>query len=520
MELPASKPKYVKISNNTKDNKVVPKENGTFKTPDNPWPTGSLTTIVNSLTLKYHLLTGDTQGDSFKVIDFRYPRNLEELMDLELEEEGVEFENIHSIIERSIKYSVKTCHPHFYNQLYGGADEVGVAGAWLTEALNTNQHTFEVAPVFIVVEKAIINKVISLLEWSDGDGIFCPGGSSANMYSMALARYRKHPDIKTKGLYGMKPMVCFTSIESHYSVKKNAHWLGFGTDNLIYVPADARGCMIPEELEKAVVQCLADGKEPLLVNATAGTTVLGAFDPLHPIADVCQKYGLWLHVDAAWGGAVILSKKYKKYLDGVDRVDSFAWNPHKMIGAPLQCTVFTVKEKDLLHKCNSASADYLFQADKFYDVNYDTGDKSVQCGRKADAFKLWLMWKIRGSKCLANRVDQVFDKAYYLIDVLRKRPGFKLVLTEIQCPNISFWYIPERLRNQEETDEWWEEISKIPPRMKELMVMDGSMMVGYQPLSPKGLVNFFRLIICCMPEPTFQHMDFIADEFDRIGRYL
>lgn len=100
-----------------------------------------------------------------------------------------------------------------------------------------------------------------------------------------------------------------------------------------------------------------------------------------------------MHVDACLGGSSIFSQKHKHLLEGVHRTDSIAFNPHKSLGVPLQCSMFLTKENGILHKCNSADGDYLFQQDKFYDVSYDTGDKSIQCGRKVDVFKFWLMLK-------------------------------------------------------------------------------------------------------------------------------
>ena len=138
-------------------------------------------------------------------------------------------------------------------QLYHGADEYGLAGSWLSDALNTNNHTFEVAPVFIVVERAVLGYVMSKFGWpsGEGDGIMCPGGSIANMYGMVLARHRRFPEAKSGGVAVIgKPLVAFTSEESHYSIAKGANWLGLGLDNVVKVKTDERGRMIPSELER------------------------------------------------------------------------------------------------------------------------------------------------------------------------------------------------------------------------------------------------------------------------------
>lgn len=133
--------------------------------------------------------------------------------------------------------------------------------------------------------------------------------------------------------------------QCHYSIGKGVAFMGMGLDNLINVKTDANGKMIPEDLEKKILEAKAEGKTPYFVNATAGTTVFGAFDPIDEIADICQKYNLWMHVDGAWGGGALLSKTYSPLLKGVERADSMTWNPHKLMGVPQQCSLVFTKHK-------------------------------------------------------------------------------------------------------------------------------------------------------------------------------
>lgn len=458
--------------------------------------------------------------ESKKTVEFKPPEELKKILQLDIRAEGRSLQDVEEMMETVVQYSVRTQHPYFFNQLYGGIDEVALASAWLCEALNTNQHTFEVAPVFILVEHFVIARLVELFGWPEGDGIFSPGGSMSNLYGMTLARYRKHPEVKTRGMTGMKPLVAFTSDQSHYSVGKAASLLGLGLDNVVKVQTDATGRMIPQALKEAVAAARAGGGEPFFVGATAGTTVLGAFDPLDELADVCRDEGLWLHCDACWGGTAILSEKHRHNLHGIERCDSLSWNPHKMLCAPLQCSPFIVRHKDILQECNSANATYLFQQDKFYDVSYDTGDKSFQCGRKIDAFKLYFLLTCHGLKEMEERVDAAFSAAEYLSEQVSRRPGFRQVLATPQCTNVCFWYIPPSLRQEEESPEWWNKLAKVAPRLKERLVRDGSFMVGYQPLPDKGLVNFFRMVTKCNPKPTPEHMDHLLDEMERLGADL
>ncbi|XP_058821927.1 acidic amino acid decarboxylase GADL1 [Topomyia yanbarensis] len=461
--------------------------------------------------------------DEEPVVRFEYPDDLKNLIDFTIDNpEPREQSEIERLIKDILHFSVKTGHKNFHNQLFAGVDPYGLVGSWITDALNTSQYTFEVGPVFTLIEDALIGKCLQLFGFKDGDGVLSPGGSLSNMYAMVAARFNALPDVKRTGLANQPVLVAFSSEEAHYSIKKAVHWLGIGIDNLVLVQTDARGRMIPDELDKSIQSVLRSGRKPFFVNTTGGTTVLGAFDPFHAVADICQKYKLWMHVDCCLGGTAILSPKHSHLLAGVERADSIAWNPHKTLGAPLQCSIFLLKHKGLLHQCNSANAAYLFQQDKFYDVSYDTGDKSVQCGRKVDAFKIWLMFKARGTIGLSESVDNAFDCAHFFTEQIKSKQGFRLVIDDHQYTNVSFWYIPSNMRVAEcqQDASWWSRIYEITALIKEKMVKRGSVLIGFVPLPNKKIGNFFRMVVTCHPKPTYESMQFVINEIATVGEMI
>ncbi len=137
----------------------------------------------------------------------------------------------------------------------------------------------------------------------------------------------------------------FTSDHGHYSLEKAAQILGFGSDAIRSVPVDEDGRMKVDELERLVVESKDRRETPFYVNATAGTTVLGSFDPLDKIADMCQRHNLWFHVDGSWGGSVVFNQEIARTrLKGVERADSVAVNPHKMLGVPMTCSFLLGKD--------------------------------------------------------------------------------------------------------------------------------------------------------------------------------
>ncbi|KAF4751186.1 Glutamate decarboxylase 2 [Perkinsus olseni] len=350
-----------------------------------------------------------------KVVQFKSPEEIsrifsEKACDLSLKDgQPAGEERILKACEATLALSVRTGHPHFFNQLIGRADVTGIAGETLVAATNGSAYTYEVAPVFLLVEQEVMNKTFDLVGFGrdTAEGLTVPGGSISNLYALQTARYYKFPKVKTEGIFaiGGQP-VAYCSAGAHYSYTKAALVVGLGSNNMVEIPMDSRGRMRADLLEKRVTEDLAAGKKPFFVGATAGTTVMGAFDDVEALREVCDKFGLWLHVDGAWGGAVLLSPKYKKaLLSGVDKADSFCWNPHKMVGAPLQCSIFTHnKGHGLLQACNGTCATYLFQKDKNY-ASYDKGDWTIQCGRKPDAFKTWLAWKRLGDDGIRRRVE-------------------------------------------------------------------------------------------------------------------
>ncbi|RWS23086.1 glutamate decareboxylase-like protein, partial [Leptotrombidium deliense] len=303
-----------------------------------------------------------------------------------------------------------------------------------------------------------------------------------------------------------------------YSFVKGAIWLGMGSDAVIKVKTDEKGRMNPLELDRAILKAKREGKVPFFVGCTSGTTVLGAFDPLAPIAQICKKHNLWMHVDAALGGTVLLSRKHRHLMDGIQFADSMTWNLHKLAAIPLQCSAFLTRHNTLLTECNSLNAEYLFQCDKYYDASYDSGDKSIQCGRKVESLKVWLAFAARGERQMEKLVDNIFDMVEYTCRKLREKPCFRLVLPEFESNNVCFWFIPQSMRRTNglllKSDS---KLSKVCPSIKGKMMKEGKLMVNYQPLTSKNLPNFFRLVFTCFPATTKEDVDFLVNEIEKLG---
>ncbi len=347
---------------------------------------------------------------------------LYETIDLSLNQSGMIDDEFKSVLKNVLISTPKTATNLFFNQLFGGRQGKAILGDLLAVLLNNSMYTYKVAGPQVGIEQEIIRQSCNLVGYgSNSNGTFPTGGSMSNYMALIMARDAKDPNCRQDGM--SKPLIIYTSKESHYSNAKNASFAGIGRNNIRYIKADSKGRMISTELEAQIKEDIKNGGIPTYVNATAGTTVLGAFDPIDEIAVITEKYNIWLHVDGAYCGSVIFSEKYKHLIKGVERSDSFSYNAHKMLGTPLTCSIILVNDKKQMHDSFSNEADYLYQTDG---DDFNLGKTSFQCGRRNDALKFWTLWKSVGTGGLEKIIDQQFELATVARDYVSTHKDFTL----------------------------------------------------------------------------------------------
>lgn len=339
----------------------------------------------------------------------------------------------------------------------------------LLAVLNTNLHVFAVSPALTLIEKSTTRTLANLFGFkgSHAGGISTQGGSASNLTALSIARTALFPETKVSG-NGNHNFVLFTSAHGHYSLTKAAINLGLGSNAVIPIVVDSSGCMLPSALEAAIRQSKAENKTPLFINATAGTTVLGSFDPIAAISIIAKKYNLWLHVDGSWGGSVIFSPLQRHKLAGTELADSMAVNPHKMLGVPVTCSLLLGPDLRIWHKANTLRAGYLFHEDGEGDTGdedrevYDLADLTLQCGRRGDSLKFALSWLYYGASGYASQIDHGFATSSYLADLVAGHKDFVLVSERPPpCLQVCFYYARNKeIGSKEESTERTREIVK------------------------------------------------------------
>lgn len=385
-----------------------------------------------------------------KFVEYHEPDELKTLLNLDQKEGELDWDLIFTWVEQYLKHSVVTHHPRFVNRMWSGANLPSVVGEVITAVSNTSAGTYESAPVSTLMEKYLIERMLDLVGFANGEGQMTTGSSNANMIAMMAARNQANSQIKQKGLFSQGELFAFVSQDSHYSLDKAANILGIGSDHLIRIPVNDRGQLDVQVLETKMQQVVKSGGRPFFACATAGTTVRGAYDPIDKILDLRDKYKFWLHVDGAWGGAAIFSQNLRsRFLQGIEKVDSFTWDFHKMAGTALMCNILLFSNNATLRETTRAGdTSYIFRTDNG-DGDLNLGSFSLQCGRRVDSLKWFLDWKFYGERGFAKRVESYFQLCEYAEKNIEQSTELEMVVPR-ESFNICFRFVvPDGISSNE-----------------------------------------------------------------------
>lgn len=420
------------------------------------------------------------------------PDRYRAVLDLDLRNDGVDIAQLKVIVEQLIDETPKTSSTRFFNQLFGGREEIATVGEMLAVMLNTSMYTYKVAGPMVLIEHVITEEIIKRVGYGDkAHGTMSAGGSMTNLKAMIMARDRRDSQASEQG--SQLNLVGYTSDCSHYSITKNAALCGVGRQRIRRIATDERGKMSMEALAKQIAHDKAAGMHPFFINATAGTTVLGAFDPISEIADLLEGYPeIWLHVDGAYCGSMIWSEQHRHLVSGIDRSDSFSVNPHKMLSTPLSTSFIVVKDRQHLYDSFDEPASYLYQT---ADDHLNPGKISMQCGRRNDALKFWMLYKEKGHRGIERMVDHQMSLAQQCRDYLSANPDYTLYPCH-ESVAVCFNY------------------RDIPPKtLCNDLNQDGELMVGYGSFREE---YFIRLVIV-NADNTW---DELKTFFDRLEAYV
>lgn len=367
---------------------------------------------------KYSPLAQVNPGDILKRIPKTPPTN------------GEDIENVLADVDKILMDGITHWnHPGFMAYFNSTSSGPGILAELLTAALGVNGMLWKTSPAFTELEKSMMNwfrQMVGLPEnyW----GIIYDTASTSSMHAIASAREQLDLGFREKGMAGrndVPKLILYCSEHAHNSIDKGALTLGIGLDGIRKISVNERFEMDPADLEDKIKDDIANGYKPFCVVATVGTTSTTSVDPVEAIADIAEKYNLWLHIDSAYAGVTAMIPDMKWITRGWQRADSIVINPHKWMFTPMDLSIYFTRKPDTLKRAFSLSAEYLkTKQDNEVENLMDYG---IQLGRRFRSLKLWFIIRYFGVDGLADRIKYHINLAKEFRSWIEQENDFELI---------------------------------------------------------------------------------------------
>mgnify|MGYP006198238673 FL=1 len=362
--------------------------------------------------------------------------------------------SLERMIELFLNKSLKVHHPHSLAHLHCPTMVTSQIAEVLINAANQSMDSWDQSPAGSLMEVQLIDWLRQKVGYGAGQaGVFTSGGTQSNLMGVLLARdaciaknwkdENGNPwSVQRDGVPGdaMRNVKVICSENAHFSVQKNMAMMGMGFQSVVTVPVNENAQMDVDALEKTMAHLQAEGKIVACVVATAGTTDAGAIDPLKQIREITNKYGAWMHIDAAWGGALILSNNHRDMLDGIELSDSIKLDFHKHYFQTISCGAFLLKD-EANYRFMHYEAEYLNSA---YDEEHGVPNlvsKSLQTTRRFDALKLWMTVEALGEELYGSMIDHGVTLTRDVADYINATAGLEM-LVDPQFASVLFRVVP------------------------------------------------------------------------------
>jgi L-2,4-diaminobutyrate decarboxylase len=373
-------------------------------------------------------------------------------------EQGVGFQvAIDEVSAAVIAHSVRLANPRCIAHLHCPPLIAALGAELLISGTNASMDSWDQSAAATVLEEHVIHWLVRLFGLPDGaDGVFTSGGTQSNLMGLVLARNRHLQvhvgwDVQRQGVPPVAARLRILCSEAaHFTVRQSAALLGLGEQAVVTVKTDRAQRLDLGDLDDTLQHLQCEGAEPFALVATAGTTDFGSIDPLESLAERTHTHGLWLHVDAAYGGALALSEQYRSLLAGIAHADSLTVDFHKLFYQPISCGAFLVRERQRLDSIR-IHANYLNPESDDQDGVPNLVTKSLQTTRRFDALKLFVSLRTHGRRELVDIIDRTISLAQDAARLIADHPALALAA----WPTINavvFRYVPAKAKDGESAD--------------------------------------------------------------------
>lgn len=378
------------------------------------------------------------------------PGEVSEALGAEAPERGVEMEEILRDFERTIVPGLTHWnHPGFFAYFGISGSGPGILGETLAAALNVNAMLWRTSPAATELEERALDWLRQMIGLpATFRGHIQDTASISSLVAIAAAREAAGLGVREEGMSGrdLPRLRVYCSEEAHSSIEKAGITLGIGRSGTRKIPTDADFRMDVEALEAAIAEDIAEGVRPICVVATVGTTSTTSIDPVPAIAEICRRHSLWLHVDAAYGGAAAVVPEMRGVLGGAEHADSLVVNPHKWLFVPIDCSALYLRDPEIVRRAFSVVPEYLATPEGESVTNLM--DFGPALGRRFRALKLWMVLRYFGREGLATRLREHMRLAGEFAGWVRAEQGWE-VMAPVPFSTVCFRALPEGLDDPE-----------------------------------------------------------------------
>jgi len=361
--------------------------------------------------------------------------------------DGMGLEALHSL--QQIAQHSRAQNGRFWGYVLGSGEPVAATVDLLASTLNQNVTAWRSSPAAVTIEKTVVNWLAEAIGCSGFGGTLTVGGSAANLMALAMAREAKVP-ANESGLRSSPDLVVYASSEVHMSIPKAVALLGIGRKQLKLIPHDDQFRMLPHALAEAINQDLKQKKVPVAVVATAGTVNTGAIDPLGEIAEIAERFNIWMHVDGAYGALAAIARPHS--FRGMEKANSISLDPHKWLYQPLDCGCLIYRDRQAARQTFSHTGDYARALNADPIESFAFFDESMELSRRFRALKLWFSLRYHGLSAFREAIEKDLRLAQNLATTIENNPKLQL-MAPVGLSAICFRYRETGVHNINATNE-------------------------------------------------------------------
>lgn len=417
-----------------------------------------------------------------------------------------------AIIDLYVRTGIQVHSPGYMGRQFSGVVPLAGVIDFVSSVVNQPSSFYEAGQLPSVVERLMADELNQFIGWEPGrfGMVTTSGGSLANLTALLAARNDKFPRFWSEGAGALdgepRPAVAVGD-DVHYSVSRAVGIMGIGGDQVVRLPLNRERQICMQQARPAIEAAEQRGLRVFCLVASAGTTSVGAFDPLDELADLAREKDIWLHVDGAHGASLLVSDKLRHKLKGIEHVDSVTWDAHKMMFVPAMCTLLFYKNKEKSYGAFQQKASYVFEETRSIYTELDSAETNFECTKRPMIMSLWTLWAMYGRALFAQKIEYLCDVTEAAYRILRREPDFE-TLHRPEANILCFRYRPAHVGE--------EAVHDFQVAIRDRIKLQGNFFISKVDVDG---VSALRVVVM-NHETTTDHIHMLLDEIRTTGAAL